>query len=205
MDCGGGRLKMTRTAILLATTNEGKRAEFADLLAHSFARVDALPHAFVMPEETGVTFLENARIKAHAVARATGRVTLADDSGLVIDALGGEPGVRSARYAGERATDEANRTLVLERMKAIPCNERTARFVCALVLVDPDGQTIEAQGECFGMILDRPKGVQGFGYDSLFFVPEWEKTFAEVSREEKARMSHRARALQSLIDKLGSV
>lgn len=193
---------MMREKILLATTNEGKRAEFAELLSCCFARVDALPHGFVMPEETGATFLDNARIKACAVARETGRLTLADDSGLVIDALGGEPGVRSARYAGDGATDEANRLLVLERMKSVLQKERTARFVCALVLVDPHGQMIEAEGECSGFILDHPKGERGFGYDSLFWFPAWEMTFAEVSREKKASVSHRARALQSLIKKM---
>ena len=156
-------------------------------------------------EENGTTFMENALIKARFVCKALGKPALADDSGLCVDALGGEPGVYSARYAsenGENSSDEANNEKLLSKLSDIPGNERTARFVSALALVFPDGREICATGVCEGLITRDKRGDGGFGYDPLFFCPEFSKTFGEISAEEKNSISHRNRAMIQLREKL---
>jgi XTP/dITP diphosphohydrolase len=157
-----------------------------------------------------MTFLENARKKACSAARASGRRALADDSGLEVEALGGAPGVRSARFAGPEADDQANNELLLERLRGIPAAGRGARFVCALVLVDPGGRTeFEAVGVAQGRILESPRGERDFGYDPLFLFsepgfPQSGRSFAELDLPEKEQVSHRGRALTELARHLAS-
>ena len=145
-------------------------------------------------EETGTTFIENALIKARAVCKATGFAALADDSGLCVDALGGAPGVLSARYSG--GGDAENRALLLKNMEGIKA--RGAHFACAVALVFPDGRELTAEGATFGVILEEERGTGGFGYDSLFFSDDLQKSFAEASEGEKNAVSHRGRALAAL-------
>ena len=147
-------------------------------------------------EETGVTFEENAVLKAEAYALATGEMALADDSGLEVAYLGGRPGVYSARFAGEGATDEENNALLLKLLEGVPPEERNARFVCVIALALPDGKTYTVEGSCPGRITEAPRGEKGFGYDPFFFCPEENKTFAEMDLETKGRISHRGKALQ---------
>jgi XTP/dITP diphosphohydrolase len=192
--------------LMLATTNLGKVREFKALLEQCELTegltlltlkdwLEPLPEV----EETGATFAENARLKAVALARATGLPALADDSGLCVDALGGEPGLHSARWAGPSATDADRNALLLERLAGVPAEERTGYYACVVSLASPDGGSVEAVGTCGGVILDAPRGADGFGYDPLFFVPELECTMAELTEEEKNRISHRARALSALL------
>jgi XTP/dITP diphosphohydrolase len=186
--------------LVLASRNRKKRLELQALLGVLDVNVrsaEEFPNVADV-EEDGRTFLENARKKAHAFARATGLPALADDSGLEVDALGGAPGVRSHRYAGPNATDSQNNEKLLRELQGVPPPKRTARFRCAAVLAWPDGRVIEAEGACEGILLDAPRGAGGFGYDPLFFVPEHGKTFAELPAESKNAISHRARALERL-------
>ncbi|MBR2023920.1 MAG: XTP/dITP diphosphatase [Clostridia bacterium] len=150
-------------------------------------------------EETGTTFAENALIKARAVCTALGRITLADDSGLCVDALDGKPGVYSARYAGEHGNDKENRALLLKNMQGV--TDRGAHFTCALALVTPDGQEIVVEGKTFGTILHEEQGTGGFGYDPLFFSEDLQTSFALATPQEKNAVSHRFRALQALREK----
>jgi XTP/dITP diphosphohydrolase len=150
------------------------------------------------PEETGETFIENATIKALHYAAASGMLTIADDSGLSVDALGGLPGVRSSRYAGENATDEENCAKLLEAMRDVPDAERTARFQCAVVVAGPEGVLAEALGTCRGIIMREKAGEGGFGYDPLFYYPPEERTFAQLAPEVKNRVSHRGDALRRI-------
>ena len=155
--------------------------------------------------EDGDTFLDNARIKALAVHKATGLASIADDSGLCVDALGGEPGVYSARYAGENggnADDKANNNKLLKKLEAVPDAERTARFVSALCFIDTDGTEVSAVGKCEGIITRGERGEGGFGYDPLFFFPSLGKTFGELTAQEKNSVSHRANAVKLLGEKL---
>jgi XTP/dITP diphosphohydrolase len=192
--------------LMLATTNLGKVREFKALLeqyglTEGLTLLTPKDWATALPEveETGATFAENARLKAVALARATGLPALADDSGLCVDALGGEPGLHSARWAGPSATDADRNALLLERLAGVPAEERTGYYACVVSLASPDGGSVEAVGTCGGVILDAPRGADGFGYDPLFFVPELECTMAELTEEEKNRISHRARALSALL------
>ena len=150
------------------------------------------------PDEFGVSFEENAFIKAKAARCLWNGPILADDSGLEVGALGGEPGVRSARYAGPGADDAANNRLLLERLDGIPFRDRRAGFACALVMIEPDGRTKSFRGEAAGVILEQPVGRGGFGYDPLFLSDDLGMTFAEASPADKNRISHRARALGKL-------
>jgi XTP/dITP diphosphohydrolase len=154
-------------------------------------------------EETGTTFEENSMLKAESIMRATGMPAIADDSGLMVDALGGAPGVYSARYSGEDATDEENNRKLLAEMADVPDEKRAARFVSVITLCYPDGRTLVARGECEGRIGRVPKGESGFGYDPLF-VPDGMdgRTYAELSPEEKNSISHRAAALKRLAELL---
>ena len=145
-------------------------------------------------EESGNTYEENARIKASTCAVRTGLVTLADDSGLEVDALGGEPGIYSARYAGDDATDAERIAYLLHKLEGVPRVRRTARFVCVIAIATPDGDVTFCRGECAGFIVQQPRGEKGFGYDPAFFLPELDCTMAELPSELKNRVSHRGRA-----------
>ena len=192
--------------ILVATGNPGKIAEFramldADVRWLGLADFDNI----VEIEEDGATFAENARKKATGYARATGLWTIADDSGLVVDALGGAPGVKSARFSGDKL-QESDRTLidhrniakVLELLKGVPEEKRTARFVCCLCLASPQKVLIETEGTLEGLIADREIGTNGFGYDPVFFVPHLNKTVGQLTAEEKNAISHRGNAIRKL-------
>jgi XTP/dITP diphosphohydrolase len=184
--------------ILIATTNQGKMKEIRNLVKGlpavflSLSEVPDVPEIF----EDGTTFEENALKKARAISQSTGMVTLADDSGLCVDALDGRPGVLSARYAGENASDEEKYLRILEEMQNIPDSERSARFECALALVIPDGEEVIFRGVCEGRITRAPRGSSGFGYDPIFYFEEAGCTFAEMDRESKNQVSHRGRALR---------
>jgi XTP/dITP diphosphohydrolase len=188
---------------VIASGNAGKIREFADLLAHLPLEIRAQPEGLEV-EETGTTFAANARLKAEAVALATGCWALADDSGLAVDALGGAPGVLSARYA---PTDPERIARLLAELAAANqersaqglAPDRIARFTAALAVADPSGAIrIEVEGHCPGVILEAPRGAGGFGYDPVFLVPELEQTFAEMDKATKARIGHRGRAFALL-------
>jgi XTP/dITP diphosphohydrolase len=186
----------------MASRNPGKIRELKEILRDSGVALLSLadfPHLPEIPEE-GASFAENAAAKARVVARLTGHPALADDSGLAVDALGGAPGVFSARYALDRTspqppTDADNWRKLLGEMQEVPWEERGARFVCEIVLAFPDGRIFRARGECAGVIAWEPQGEQGFGYDPVFWVPEYQATMAQLTPEIKNRISHRARAL----------
>lgn len=191
--------------LLIATTNRGKLAEIQAVLKDLPFRLLSLKDRPGAPSivEDGGTFLENARKKAHGIARWSGLPTLADDSGLVVDALGGRPGVQSARYAGEQATDEDNRQKLLREMVDVPDEKRGAAFVCVLVLaVSAGGHEFVAEGRVEGRITREPQGSGGFGYDPLFLIPSMGKTTAELHLTEKNALSHRGIALRSLRGKM---
>ncbi len=193
---------MRRRTLVLATTNQGKVKELKALLQDlPLTIVTAADFPDVTPpEETGSSFFENAFLKARYWATKTGHLALADDSGLEVDALRGAPGVRSARYAGENATDEENIRKLLEDLKGVPLERRTARFKCVIIVYHPSGRWIKAQGVWEGLIALEPRGEGGFGYDPVFLPVEFDykKTVAELSLETKNRLSHRARALAAL-------
>jgi XTP/dITP diphosphohydrolase len=156
------------------------------------------PAAFPDVEETGDTYLENAALKARAVAEALGLPALADDSGIEVDALGGRPGPRSARYAGEHATDEQNLTALIQAIRGIPAAGRTARYRCVAALALPGGDLIHTDGTCEGTLRTDRSGSRGFGYDPIFVPVGWDRTMAELTDEEKDRISHRGRAFRAL-------
>lgn len=149
-------------------------------------------------EETGSSYLENARLKARAGAAALGEPALADDSGIEVDALGGRPGPRSARFASEDATDEQNLEALIRALKGVPSGGRTARYRCVGVLAFPDGREVHAEGICEGILVPKPRGAAGFGYDPIFVPGGGDRTIAELSDEEKDRISHRGRAFRAL-------
>ena len=184
--------------LLLATHNEHKRRELARLL--DGCEVELLPDAVTLPPEDGETFAENALGKARAAAGATGAVTIADDSGIEARALGGAPGVRSARYAGDNASDSDNNQKLLAALKNIPDERRAARFVSVMVYLRnaEDTTPVIAQGSWRGTILHNPRGANGFGYDPLFFVPDLKRSAAELDAEVKNRASHRGKAARHL-------
>jgi XTP/dITP diphosphohydrolase len=184
--------------VVLATGNQGKAKEFSEMLKGVVDRIISLKELDNPPEviEDGTTFRDNALKKAREIAKFSGQLTLADDSGLVVDSLGGEPGVYSARYSGENATDKSNIEKLLVELDDNP--NRNARFVCVLALVDPDGEEIVVEGFCEGEILCEPRGEGGFGYDPVFYLPDRGLTMAEVDPETKNRISHRANALLKL-------
>jgi len=196
--------------ILVATTNKGKMAELSAMLE---ADVDWLSLAdFENIDEVvedGITFAENARKKALGYAKATGCWTIADDSGLVIDALDGAPGVHSARFSGPKIEgeergliDHRNIAKVLDLMKDIPAEKRTARFICSLCMASPDEVLIETQGSCEGIITEKEIGTNGFGYDPVFYSEKLEKTLAEADSKEKNSISHRGNAIRNIKPKL---
>ncbi|WP_416827572.1 XTP/dITP diphosphatase [Ectobacillus polymachus] len=191
--------------VVIATKNMGKVKDFEQLFAPYGLEVKSL-HDFPLieePEETGETFEANAIIKANSLSKQLGQVVIADDSGLMVDALNGNPGVRSARYAGEEKNDEANLQKVLEDLKGVGMEKRTARFYCALAVVFPDQkEPVIVNGTIDGIILEQPRGDNGFGYDPIFYVEEMKRSMAELSRDEKNTCSHRARALYKLEKKI---
>ena len=189
--------------IVVGTRNSGKIKEISEALAELPFKFVGLPD-FGIPdaEETGATFEQNAIIKAQYYSEQTGEYCLADDSGLEVDALRGEPGVYSARYAGEGASDADNNNKLLRELQAVPHEKRTARFKSVLALVGPDGIRTLAEGVCEGILLTELRGNGGFGYDPLFWLPEFEKTLAEMSVTEKNLVSHRGHALKALKQKL---
>jgi len=194
---------MPRT-LVIGTRNRGKVREIAAILAP--LAVDPVPLdalGDVPPVlETGETLEANARAKALGYARATGRWALADDSGLEVDALGGAPGVRSARFGGEEGSDARNNAALLRALADHPPETWTARFRCVMALATPDRVLAVTQGTCEGVITDRPAGTNGFGYDPHFYLPALGRTMAQLPAEEKNRISHRARALSAMKDRL---
>jgi XTP/dITP diphosphohydrolase len=190
--------------LVVATANSGKLREFRSLLAGLPFELSSLAELrLASPEETGPSFLVNATLKARHAAALSGFAAVADDSGLEVDALGGAPGIYSARYAGASADDAANNAKLMSALQGVPFAARRARYRCALVLIeaaDAPPQVAEAAWE--GFILDAPRGAGGFGYDPYFWLPDLDKTAAELEHEEKNRLSHRGRALRALREKL---
>ena len=192
---------------VLATSNRHKCDEIGAILVAEgiegiqLSTLADYPH-IVPAAETGQTFSENARLKALHVARATGELALADDSGLVVDALDGAPGIHSARYAGPNASDADRIHKLLSELDGIPNSQRTARFVCSMVLASPDGVLLDIEGVREGRIASDPVGDDGFGYDPVFLVPERAKTMAQLGPDVKNRISHRARAIHALASDL---
>lgn len=193
--------------VLVASNNKGKLKEFNKILGELGIECISMNDAGIDidVEETGTTFLENAKIKAEAIYKIAKIPTVSDDSGLCVDALGGEPGVYSARYAGEHGNDKKNNEKLLANLKNIPPEKRTARFMSVVYLVLDDNTAISAQGTAEGFIIDEPKGENGFGYDPIFFSPTLGKTFAQASVEEKNAISHRGSALRELKRKLSAI
>jgi XTP/dITP diphosphohydrolase len=185
--------------LLLATSNPHKLEEFRAIFSDMPLKLLSLNdlQLNIEVEETGITFAENAELKARTYAQSSGMLTLADDSGLEIDALGGAPGVQSARYLGLQISYEERFRRILEQLKGLPMEQRTARFRCAIALAEPSGYTRIVEGVIEGVIADSPRGKNGFGYDPIFYLPELGKTFAELAPEHKNHISHRARAAQS--------
>ncbi len=186
--------------LVLATHNKGKVRELRTLLADTdweILTLSEFPRAPIVTED-GVTFRDNAIKKAREISHALGEVTLADDSGLEVDYLNGAPGVHSARFAGYNGNDAANNEKLLRLLKGVPWEKRTARFRCVVALADPSGKVVTTEGVCEGLITNEPRGENGFGYDPLFFVPEYRKTFAELDGSIKNSISHRARALRKV-------
>jgi XTP/dITP diphosphohydrolase len=186
--------------LVLATKNSGKIREIKNALDLPGLRIRSLQDFPDLPEvvEDGQTFLDNAFKKAHSCSQATGKAALADDSGLEVDFLHGAPGVFSARFSGPDATDQTNNQKLLSLLEDVPGEKRTAHFFCQMVLYLPDGTWIQTEGFCPGVIAREPRGTQGFGYDPVFYLPEFGKTMAELPLEEKNRISHRARALEKI-------
>jgi len=195
--------------ILVATSNPGKLRDFAGAAAPHGIEIASIPNFTSLPvvAEDGLTFEANARKKAEAYSRyLPGEIVLADDSGLQVDALGGAPGIHSARYAAEKPEladnntgDPANNARLLRELKEVPAEKRTARFVCVIAAAR-DGQTLKVfRGQAQGVILDNPRGTNGFGYDPLFYFPQIQKTFAELSADEKAKYSHRGAAFRQFV------
>lgn len=190
-----------RRRIIFATGNEGKMREIREILKDMDADVLSMREAKIEAEiaENGATFEENAVIKAQAVAKMqTGAIVLADDSGLEIDYLNREPGIYSARYMGENTPYSVKNKNLIDRLEGVPDNKRTARFVCAIAAVLPGGEVITTRGVIEGRIDYVEKGKNGFGYDPIFYVPEFGCTTAQLSAEEKNRVSHRGRALEAM-------
>ncbi len=185
---------------LLASNNAGKLREFREIFSEDTILSLKDVSLEIEVEEDGTTFEENAIKKASEIAKIAGMTAIADDSGLCVDAMGGAPGVYSARYAGEDATDQQRIEKLLVEMKNE--TERKAQFVSVVALCTPDGKTVTARGECEGIILHEPLGDGGFGYDPVFYVEEFDKTFGQLTGEEKNSISHRGRAIRALKEKL---
>ncbi len=189
-----------RYRLLLATSNKGKVREYRSLLQSLPFDLVTLAEVGITAdvEEVGETLEENARLKATALAAQSQMSALADDSGLEVDALGGEPGWLSARYAGEGAFDRDRVNYLLSKLEGVPWEERSARFRCVIAVAVPDGQVEFCSGDCRGVIALEPKGEQGFGYDPIFYLPELDKTMAELPLEVKNEVSHRGKAARKV-------
>ncbi|MFA5863667.1 MAG: XTP/dITP diphosphatase [Phycisphaerae bacterium] len=195
----------TQSMLLIATGNKGKFTEIAAELSNLGIKYISLADLPKIPEceETGQTFEDNAIQKARYYATHFNVLTIADDSGLEVDALDGNPGVMSARYAGTPCNDQANNAKLIKELTGVAHEKRTARFRCVMALVDPGGNLIgTTQGAIEGIIIDTPRGQNGFGYDPYFFVPQLSKTTAEITREEKNKISHRGQATRKMHDRL---
>lgn len=207
-------MRLIRDTVVIATRNRGKVKEFSQFFEEFGIKVYSLNDFENVPEivEDGATFADNALKKATAVASVLHLPVLADDSGLMVDLLDGKPGVLSARFAGEQATDQMNNDNLITELRKQSEKRRLrnpapylspARFVCVLALYDPErNETLQAEGRCEGFIVEQGRGELGFGYDPLFYLPEVGKTMAELDTHEKNRISHRARALRNLLEKI---
>ena len=186
--------------LVLASKNKGKISEIETALADPLLQYRSLNEFQDLPEiiEDGSSFLENALKKARTVSQSLNLPVLADDSGLTVDYLEGAPGIYSARFAGPRASDPENNEKLLALLQGVPEEKRTARFVCVLVFYEPSGRWFQTEGIWEGLIAPAPKGDQGFGYDPIFYLPELQKTVAQLPLETKSRISHRARALEKM-------
>ena len=195
---GNGGLKLNE--LIVASRNLGKIAEIKTLMEDCPLKWKSLNDIeYVEIKEDQPTFVGNAIKKAETVSRLTGKAALADDSGLEVDALQGEPGVYSARYAGDNANDEENNAKLLERLAGVPEKSRSARFRCVIALAIPSKETQTVEGVCEGLITLNPYGSNGFGYDPVFFYPPFQATFAELSPGEKNRISHRGKAIRAVV------
>lgn len=193
-----------RQTIIFATGNEGKMREIRQILSGMDVEILSMKQAGITADiiEDGTTFMENAVIKAKAVAAKTDHIVLADDSGLEIDYLNKEPGIYSARYLGENTPYDIKNTQLLKRMEGVEEEKRTARFVCAIAAVFPNGEVLTTQGIIEGRIAYQIEGENGFGYDPIFYLPEYGCTSAQITEEEKNAISHRGRALQKMREEL---
>lgn len=196
---------MENDTILIATNNLGKAREYANIFAELGLKIKTLADYTALPKinENGTTFTQNARIKAQTIATALNIPVLADDSGLIVDALNGEPGIYSARYAGDH-DDVANNKKLLDNLKMVPEEQRTAHFHCSIVVIHPKKDELVATGDAYGVILKEKRGIDGFGYDPLFYYPELGKTFAELTATQKNKVSHRGIATQNLMNKFAN-
>jgi XTP/dITP diphosphohydrolase len=197
-------LKQAPKRLVVATANSGKLREFRSLLADlPYELISLAELGLPSPPETGSSFLENATLKARHAAASSGFSAVADDSGIEVDALGGAPGIHSARYAGADADEGANNAKLMSALRGVPREQRRARYRCALVLVDAgDAAPLEAEAAWEGFILDVPRGCGGFGYDPYFWLPDLDKTAAELTSEAKNRLSHRGKAMRALREAL---
>ena len=193
--------------LIFATGNEGKMREIRDILADTYPEILSMKEAGIRTEivEDGSTYEENALLKARAVAAASGELVLAVDSGLEIDCLGKEPGIHSARYLGEDTSYRVKNADLIGRLEGVPEEERTARFVCAIAAVLPDGRELTLRAAIEGRIGYEEKGENGFGYDPIFYVPELGRTTAELTEEEKNLVSHRGKALRLMKEELAKL
>ena len=193
--------------LLIATSNAGKLQEIQALLARLRLELKSLPDFPNLPDvtEDANTFMANAEKKAKHFSKLAGLPTLADDSGLEVDCLDGLPGVRSARFAGRHGDDRANNTRLIQLLDGVPADARTARFRCAVVVADSDAVLARAVGQIEGLIIDQPRGHNGFGYDPHFLVPELGRTTAELDPDHKNRISHRGQALRAICDALAEL
>ena len=190
--------------LIIATGNEDKVREIDEILEGTGFEAISMKQAGFNPDivEDGTTFEENALKKAMAVHELSGEYVMADDSGLCIDALDGAPGIYSARFCGEDSTYEEKFRKIFEMLADVPEDKRTAQFVCAIAVVKPDGTSFTVRGECRGVLHEKPAGENGFGYDPIFYVPEFGMTTAQMDPEVKNSISHRGRALRAMVEKL---
>lgn len=188
--------------IILATNNKSKVKEISEMMSDSDITFVSLADAGinVEVEETGTTFEENALLKAREICKLSGKPTISDDSGLEIDALDGAPGIYSSRFMGEDTSYDIKNNALIEKLENVADPDRTARFRCCMALVLPDGREFVTEGAMEGIIAREPKGINGFGYDPILFIPEYNRTSAELSSEEKNNISHRGEALRKMIE-----
>ena len=194
--------------VIVASGNPGKLKELSAIFQRFGMDVlskDEAGYDYIDPEENGTTYEENSFIKANEIMKASGIPTIADDSGLEVEYLGGEPGIYSSRFAGEDCNPQRNNEKMLTLLKGVPYEERKARFVTVMTMLYPDGRKIVARGECPGHIIEEYRGEGGFGYDPIFVPEGYDETFAELGKDVKNQISHRAKAIESLINQLESI